>query len=288
MSLTFIAGENLLSKVEQQYYRLDKRRPNWMKRARFVAFLIAGIFFLAICAGTVSAPLAGYSITVYKASTTPTIDGKWTTETEWDDAATGIISDDAIFRIKWNQADQVYDNFIVEFFSDNTNDAEDYVRICYDVSANGGIVVGTDDVRVDYVGHGASAQVNTYVGGGIGWGSGLLTGITVEDSLDVSKLHGSPHWITEFKIAKDENGIDVNNAIRVSVYDASNSSAGEIAWPPTGLEQPVDWGDAPQSSSEIPEGIGLFTLVIIMSVAVLVGSLCGRKRSKLGKLTHSS
>jgi hypothetical protein len=269
MSLTFIAGENLLSKVEQQYYRLDKRRPNWMKRARFVAFLIAGIFFLAICAGTVSAPLAGYSITVYKASTTPTIDGKWTTETEWDDAATGIISDDAIFRIKWNQADQVYDNFIVEFFSDNTNDAE-------------------DDVRVDYVGHGASAQVNTYVGGGIGWGSGLLTGITVEDSLDVSKLHGSPHWITEFKIAKDENGIDVNNAIRVSVYDASNSSAGEIAWPPTGLEQPVDWGDAPQSSSEIPEGIGLFTLVIIMSVAVLVGSLCGRKRSKLGKLTHSS
>lgn len=259
-----------------------------MKKARLAAFIIAGTFFLAICAGTVSAPLPGYSVTVYKASTTPTIDGTWTTDTEWDDAATGLISDDAIFRVKWASADQDYDYFLVEFFSDNTDDDEDYVQICYDVAADGGIVVGTDDVRVDYVGHGSSAEVNTYAGTGIGWSSFPLFGMTIEDSLDVSKLYGSPHWITEFKIAKDDNGIETNNALRVAVYDASNSSAGVIAWPPTGLEQPVDWGDAPQSSSEIPEGIGLFTMVIVMSVAVLVGSLCSRKRSKLSKLTRSS
>ncbi|MGE5638364.1 MAG: hypothetical protein ACM3WQ_06625, partial [Chloroflexota bacterium] len=98
-----------------------------------------------------------YSITVYGGADA-TIDGKWTTDAEWDDAATAVISPNAIFRLKYYFAMSgstflVYDEFLVEFFADKTNDTGDYVRICYDCSANGGSAPQTDDIRIDYVGH---------------------------------------------------------------------------------------------------------------------------------------
>lgn len=257
-----------------------------MKKAKFTAFFIAAtsILFLAICANTVLAPYEGYSITVWTSLTPPTIDGKWTTDTEWDNAAIGVISDDAYFRIKWTSEDTIYDNYIVEFYSDNTNDTGDYVQICYDCSADGGTAPQTDDIRIDYVGHGGSAQVNTYKGTGSTWASAALTLITIHDSLDVSKMWSSAHWITDFKIAKTENGPNIDNAIRVAVYDASNPSAGVKAWPPTSQDVPNDYGADPAdlSGNEIPESMAVGVIVILASVAVLVGSLCNRKLSRIG------
>lgn len=256
-----------------------------MKRAISVALIITAIcgLFLAMCAGMAGAALAGYSITVY-GGTDSTIDGKWTTNGEWDDAATAYITQSGLFRVKYYSTypTEVHDEFLVEFFTDNTNDPEDYIRICYDCAAGGGTAPQTDDIRIDYVGHGT---VITYKGTGTGWVAATLTDITVAESLSVSKLNGTnPHWTAEFRIAKIANGPDINNAIRVAMYDASNPSAGVQSWPPANLSSqdvPNDYGSDPaDTSNPIPEGIGLGVVLIASSVAVLVGFYHLRRRPK--------
>lgn len=262
-----------------------------MKRNKSVVFLMTAAcsLFLAIFAGTATATYPGYSVTVYGGADS-VLDGKWTTNTEWDDAAiaTPVIADDAYFRIKFTivMGDPffVYDWYLVEFYSDNTNDAEDYVSICYDCNADGGTAPKTDDIRIDYVGH--NGTVKTYKGDGAGWVPAALVDVTVAQSMDVSKMWAVSHWITEFKIEKTQNGPGINNAIRVAVYDASNPGAGVKSWPPgTNVNVPDNYGaDPADTQNPIPEGIGLGAVVALSSVAVLVGGFCYRKRSRMGKI----
>jgi len=240
-------------------------------------------------AGTVGATYPGYSVTVYGGTIDFTVDGKWTTSTEWDDAAIATPhADDFYFSIKYTFVMQdstflVYDCYIVEFFSDNTNNAGDYVSVCYDCAANGGTAPQTDDLRVDYVGH--NGTVITYKGNGAAWVPASLIDVTVSQSLDVSKYWSSPHWITEFRIEKTQNGADINNAIRVAVYDASNPGAGVKAWPPVSANVPNDFGADPANTTEgISEGVSLGAIVTISSVAMLVGFFYFRKRLRTGKL----
>ena len=285
--------ENLLNKIAQITRGSVKGEPYKMKRAKSVAFLMAATssLFLAMFAGTAAATYPGYSVTVYGGADS-TLDGKWTTNTEWDDAsiATPVIADDAYFRIKFTFFSDgttffVYDWYLVEFYSDNTNDPGDYVSICYDVSGDGGTVPGTSDIRIDYVGH--NGTVKTYKGDGTaGWVPGTLVDVTVAQSMDVSKMWGVSHWITEFKIEKTQNGPGINNAIRVAVYDASNPSAGVKSWPPgTNINVPDNYGaDPADTSGSIPEGIAFGAVVALSSVAGLVGSFFFRKRSKIGKI----
>ena len=62
-------------------------------------------------------------------------------------------------------------------------------------------------------------------------------------TLNTSRLNSNPHWITEFRIEKQANGLGMNNGIRIAVYDASNPSAGVIAYPPNSQQ------DVPNSYS---------------------------------------
>ena len=262
-----------------------------MKRAKSVAFFVVATcsLFLAMVAGTATATYPGYSVTVYGATTDPTLDGKWTTSTEWDDGAIATPhANDSYFTIKYTFVFQdpnfyVYDCYIVEFFSDNTNNTGDYVSVCYDCTANGGTAPQTDDIRIDYVGH--NGTVITYKGTGAVWAPASLIDVSVAQSLDVSKYWSSPHWITEFRIEKTQNGPGMDNAIRVAVYDASNPSAGVKAWPPVSENVPNDFGADPANTTEpISEGVSLGAIFTISSVAVLVGSFCFRKRLRIGKL----
>jgi hypothetical protein len=134
------------------------------------------------------------------------------------------------------------------------------------------------------VGHGS---VVTYKGDGSGWASAALTDVSVAQTLGTSKFWSSPHWITEFRIEKTLNGPNIDNAIYVSVYDDSNPGAGVKAWPPTSQNVPNDFGADPADVDEdpyIPESVSLGAIVLISSIAVLVGSFCFRKRLKIGKI----
>jgi len=263
-----------------------------MKRIISVAFVIVaiGCLVLPIFAGLVGAVNANYSVTVYGGADS-TIDGKWTTNPEWDDAATAQISSDAIFRIKYFFSTDagggflVYDEFLVEFFSDKTNDTGDYIQISYDCNADGGAAPQTDDIRIDYVGH--NGTIVTYKGTGSGWAPAPLVDYTAAELVSISKLNGTnPHWTLELKIEKTQNGPGINNAIRVAVYDASNPSAGVKAWPPASSLTVVNGygADPADTANAIPEGIGLGTIMILSSTAVIIGAVYIGRRQKPIKL----
>jgi hypothetical protein len=261
-----------------------------MKRVVSVVFVIAAIWILMLpmYTGIVKAYNSAYDQQVFSGSDS-VIDGKWTTNTEWDDGMTSVLANNSgIFIDKYtfvttDTGFEVYNWVLVEFFTDKTNDTGDYVQICYDSTSSGGSAPQTGDFRIDYVGH--NGTLKTYVGTGTGWAAGSLSDVTVAELVSISKLNGTnPHWTAEFKIAKVANGLAQNNGIMVAVYDASNPHAGVQAWPPgASANVPDSWGfDDANALSAIPEGLGIGSMVILASVAVLVGFFCLRKWPKTG------
>lgn len=218
-----------------------------MKKIAIVVMMLA--LSMLFAAGAVTASNPAYPTTIYQSRSTAVINGYWDTQFEWTDAAapSGLPAS-WTFRNKWAMSFtggmKIFDQYVVEFFSDNTNDAGDYVQICYDANADGGAAPKTGDIRIDYLGHAGTNK--TYIGNGTAWTPAPLNNTQVAQSLNVSRLGSSPHWITEFSIEKTTNGLGMNNAIRVAVYDASNPSAGVIAYPPT-------------SQQDVPDGYSLNT-----------------------------
>lgn len=225
-----------------------------MKRALlvlFVAFALCSLL-LVMYTETVTASNPAYPTTIYSAKWNSGINGYWDNRTEWSDAASPSgLPANLVFRNKWSVTFtggvlKVYEWYLIEFFGDNTNDSGDYVQICYDSNATGNLAPkggATPDLRIDFVGHAGNASIKTYVGTGTGWALGTVNDTLMAQTLNTSRLNSTPHWITEFRIEKQANGLGMNNGIRIAVYDASNPSAGVIAYPPTSQQ------DVPNSYS---------------------------------------
>jgi hypothetical protein len=250
--------------------------------------------------GNVKAYKAGFSVDD-GTGTEPTMDGKWTTNDEWTDSFKDQLYGgfDGIFRVKYASSypDWVHQYFLIELFSDNTNDAGDYWQLCYASAAEftfpdysnppGGTTPGTTCLRIDFVGH-AQAGLTIYKGTGTGWG--VLTGYTwptniqIVDSISASPSNSTPHWIVEIKVDHMYSGFGIapNFWIRVAAYDASNSAAGVKAWPPeSSVNVPDDWGLMTALQTAIPEGLTIGVMVLISSVAVIVSTRYFRKQPKI-------
>jgi hypothetical protein len=246
--------------------------------------LIIGLCSLSLPT-LVSALAEGYTSTDYQALTTPTMDGKWTTTNEWVDAAPPTnLGTDFVWREKWTYPSDIYQHFIIEFFTDSTNDAEDYYEICYDTSADGGTAPQADDVKVEWKGHSASG-LKVYKGNGSGWvqyttlAAGAVNG---SDTLTTSPLNSNQHWVFELTILKtdifDISGSSYQPGLRVAVYDASNSAAGVKAWPAASTNAPSTWGLEIGTMENIPESLAIVAVVVLSSFAVLAGAYVLRKR----------
>ena len=250
-----------------------------MKKKLFVAFALCSLLLL-IYTETVTASNPAYPTTIYPVRTTPGINGYWDNRTEWSDSvAPSGLPANLVFRNKWSVTFtggvlKVYEWYLIEFFGDNTNDTGDYVQICYDSNATGNAApkatqgnATTPDLRIDYVGH--SGTLQTYVGTGTGWALGTVNDTLMAQTLNTSRLNSSPHWITEFRIEKQVNGLGMNNGIRIAVYDASNPSAGVIAFPPDSQQ------DVPNSYSlntfTSTSNLPALTATAFTSVTVLPG-----------------
>jgi hypothetical protein len=233
-------------------------------------------------AETVTASNPAYPTTIYPVRYTPGINGYWDNRTEWSDAASPSgLPANLVFRNKWSVsfvggALKVYESYLIEFFGDNTNDTGDYVQICYDSNATSNAApkalqgnASTPDIRIDYVGHSGNASIRTYVGNGTGWVLGTVNDTIVAQTLNTSRLNSSPHWITEIRLEKQANGLGMNNGIRIAVYDASNPSAGVIAYPPASQQ------DVPNSYSlntfTSTSNLPTLTATAFNSVTVLPG-----------------
>ena len=266
-----------------------------MKKTFFAVFCIIALCSLALVmkTGTVRAYQAGYEVNDYVAVTDVTVDGNWTTPDEWTDAEEKQLDGDlnATFRLKYGSGypDWVNQYYLIEFFDDITDDAEDYWQICYATAAElygtpiGGTTPQTDCFMLDFVGH-DSAGFTFYVGDGSSWVESTAytweTNIYIVDSFGTSPLSDTPHWVAEVMIEHISFGIQPEFWIRVAAYDASNADAGVQAWPDSSADVPDDWGLMNALQVPIPEALTIGVMMLLSSVSVLVGYHYFRKRQE--------
>ncbi len=264
----------------------------------FVLFCLVTLCSLCLLINVpaANAAAAGYTHTTYFLANPVTVDGSWTNPTEWSDSqltSFGNTSTQSIFRSKWGAASDfsaINQYFLVEFLSDTTNDTGDYWQFCFDGDMSGGTAPGlgtgqAGDYRIDILGH---TTLTAYTGTGTGWASiALPTGFTWSNKFTATPTSSTPHWVLEVNIDKLVFPIGPQYWMRVAVYNAGNAAAGVQAWPPTSRDVPNDWGDIPYDMNPIPESLSFGVVMVLSSVAVLVGSL-GFRKKKIPKLAPSS
>ena len=260
-----------------------------MKRSLLVAFSVILLCGILLPTTLVNAFYGeGYETTNYLATEEPVVDGAWTTDTEWTDAMTPPNLDAAfLWRQKWVMADTVLQYFLIEFFTDNTDDAGDYFQICIDPLADGGSAPQADDIKVEWVGHN---ELTLYQGDGSGWVEYTdytwETDVYVVDSLTSSPENGETHWVIEVMMNRGKAEFDTSGAgyvpgIRVAVYDEGTETL--AAWPPTSADVPDDWGMETGLYENIPESLTFVTAALLSSVAVVVSCYLLRRRPKTEK-----
>ena len=222
----------------------------------------------------------GYTLTEAYQTSAVTVDGKWTSSSEWSDAwiITHFSATNAMWAYKMDANSGTYlMSFLLES-PDNTNDAGDKWTICLDGSANGGTAPQTDDDKIEITGH---TTLNVYVGNGTGWSPLATSAVTWKDSLATSAYITANHYILEVQIDKASIGSWGANPPPTGVYiamsDASNAT-NSVAWPPTSPDNPSRWGLITDYTTTLPESINAGFVVLLSSVAVVAGFYILRKR----------
>ena len=254
-----------------------------MKRALVVAFCILTLCsLLLVNVGTTMASEPGYTLTEAYTVSPVTVDGKWTSPAEWSDAyILPIYGKNARWAYKMDtNAGPYLMSFLVEF-PDTTTDAGDRWQICIDGSADGGTAPNSNDNKIEIQGH---TTLKVYVGNGTGWDPLTTTAVTWKDNVTTSPTDPANHYVLEVQADKSALGTWGANppphGVYVAMYDASNQSQGWVAWPPTSADNPSRWGLIADYTGTIPEGFSLGVVVLLSSVAVMVGVFFFRKRSR--------
>ncbi len=214
----------------------------------------------------------------------PTIDGAWTSPDEWTDGGdVTTIGEDVSFTSTWIfGTEAVVTEWLVEFYSDTTDDAEDYWEFCMDGMADGGSAPSAGDYKFVITGH---TDLVWYEGDGTGWTEASFDETEIEwaNALSESPSDSTEHWILEFVIPKNTGTVQLTIVwnCRLAVYDASNAGAGELAWPEgSDADDPSSYGIENYTSDTVPEGLSFGVLVLLSSAAVIGATVVLRKRSK--------
>jgi hypothetical protein len=254
-----------------------------LKKSFLSAFLILLLssLLLLMNVGPSRAYNASYSYQEWGGFTI-TFDGKWTTSTEWAAAPFMDISENAQFRGVIDKSAGTIQYNLIDFINDTTNDADDYWQICLSNDEYSPNNPSFDTYRIELVGH---TTVHVYQGNTATWNTlgTIPTGFSIVESMSTSPLSSTPHWTCEIKIDRVNSPITdpLPNGIRVAVYDASNPTAGEEAWPPNSeRDNPSTWGTISGYAGDIPEGFSSGGIVLLSTVAIMVGYYYLRRRPK--------
>ena len=277
--------DDKILKVVDTYKGFAQAIGDWfeLKRNSLIAFcvllMLCSLLFL-VNVRTAMASEPGYTLTEAYTTTAVTVDGKWTSTTEWSDGwLTPIYNTNArwVYKMDTNAGPYLM-SFLLEF-PDNTNDAGDRWQICIDGGNDGGSAPNTNDVKIEIVGH---TTLNVYAGNGTGWSPLTTSAVTWKDSLTTSSYIPANHYVLEVQANKaslgDWGANPPPHGVYVAMYDASNVTQGWIAWPPTSPDNPSRWGLIADYTGTIPEGFGFGLAALLSSVAVLAGYFGLRKR----------
>ena len=253
-----------------------------LKRVVFVSFCVA-VLCLTVSAGTVSAYKEGYKHVSYVLKNAVILDGKWTNATEWGEGYPTSFGTNASFRNKWEgisiEPPDVWEYIMVESL-DSTDDAGDFWQICLDCAFDNASAPQADDLMLNITGH---TNASWFVGNGTGWvPTSTPSNVTWSNAKDASPTISAQHWVLELRFERLTLGMGAYFAMRVAVYDAHAGGFGLQAWPPTSADVPNDWGLIDfEVLHNIPEGLSFATVAALMSVAVVTGSICLRRRKKV-------
>jgi hypothetical protein len=246
--------------------------------------LLATLFVIALCSlcftacftGIVSATKAGFRQDDGTGSLV-TVNGIIGAG-EWDDSWKGQLYDgwtltNNTYRVKWVGVGSTwYDQWLLEIFSDTTNDTGDLIQICYDSNLDGGAKPQTDDYLINYTAH---SKIAVFKGTGSGWAPTSDLDVIAASTISASPSSATPHWITEINI---EN-VWEDTGDRIAAYDASTGKT--LMWAPeTSADVPNDYGFSAISYSVIPEGLTIGVMMLISSVAVVASIRYFRKHPK--------
>lgn len=258
-----------------------------MRKKFYVITLVVFMMLLLVSVGTINFVSAqGAERTSWSTQVEPTIDGMWTSEDEWTDGEVTMIGDDVAFRSTWDMPGDVWTRWVVEFFSDTTDDPDDVWQICIDGFQSGGVAPQPSHYKFEITGH---TDLKWYTGMTTDWQEITLDENEIEwaNSLSESPTNSTPHWILEFQTDKNAGTVqmDILWNIRVAAYDGSNPDAGFLAWPEGSDADVADtWGLENYQMANIPENLSFVVMALLSSVAVIATTAILRKRSKKGQI----
>lgn len=236
----------------------------------------------------VNAGNPAYSIIEYPSINTATVDGMWTTADEWTDTPATPLAGNATGMFGYNIQDftNLGLEWIIEIFTDNTNDTGDYWQICLDNNNTGGAVPDAWDFKIEIIGH---TTLKVYRGTGSGWTeiTPLPGEITWSNKIAPSPWNSTPHWILEIvDSSKVAGNIQVPNppptGMRIAAYDANTKTL--ASWPPNSrADIPDEWGVIPTfSMTPIPENTNLLAAALLSSITI-AAVLQKTRRARLTK-----
>jgi hypothetical protein len=256
-----------------------------LKKGTSIAFCVL-ILCSLLFVGIANAGNAAYSITEIYGASTATIDGKWTSPSEWTDAPHTFMTGNATGKFAYKVDANFAPMWIVEMLGDSTNNAGDYVQICFDDSNSGGSAPSSGDFMLEVDGH---TTLKIFSGSGTGWTQIANTAeITWANTIGVSMWSSTPHWILEIMdSSKTDGSVQIPNSpptgMRVAAFDAATN--GFAAWAPgSTANNPDSWGLVADFASEIPEGFSFGAVLLIASVAVLVGFFYLRRKPNIANV----
>ncbi len=278
--------EKLLSNLNRHKH-IQTKGETPMKKFSSIALctLALCILLLTVTLGTAVASYAGYSITEVYGGGAITLDGKWTSSSEWplDGAWIDNRFNASNSRLAYkmdNSGGSYLMSWLVEWH-DTTTDAGDIWLLTIDGSADGGATPQADDVKIQITGH---QSLSVFAGTGTTWGpnsSALASAVKWKDSLTTSSYDAVNHWIVEIQADKGALGAWGANpppeGFYVAMFDASTNQW--ASWPPAQSPNvPNNWGLIGEYGGSVPEGLTVGVLVLLSSAAVLLGSFFVRKR----------
>ena len=252
-----------------------------------ISMLVLCSMFLLSTVGTALATEPGYTLMEAYQTNAVTVDGKWTSTSEWSDAyilpmVGTTLGVNGIWAYKMVMGDTYLMSFLIES-PDNTNDATDKWVICIDGANDGGSTPKSDDIKIEITGH---TTLTMYTGSATGWTLMANKGVTWKDSLATSTYNSASHYILEVQADKGQLGSwgssPPPHGVYVSMYDASTPSKGTVAWPPTSPDNPGRWGSIATYDTAVPEGFGIAILAVLSTVAVF--ATMALRKSKSGSL----
>ena len=268
-----------------------------MKRIGITLLLVLALSLIAF-AGVAYAPNYDIEHYLYNGEMEPTVDGTYSPNGEWDASGTQTFGTDGIFRDYWVMDPNLL-CLLIET-GDTTDDAGDYWIICWDstedgggTEPDGGTAPKTNDNKLVITGHGASATVQWSQGTGSGWAThaGPAEGTLVQaQTFSVTPKIGVPHAVLEMYIYKMEylGSVPLMGytwGTFIGYYDASTDTLQQWPAAPASPDNPDSWGFIPYEMEpnpvpDIPEGLTVGVMLMISTIAVVVGMRHYRKQPK--------